>query len=41
MTQLADRLTTADGDLEVVSCREGWTDEGRHEARLVVRRATR
>jgi tellurite methyltransferase len=26
-------------DLEVISCEEGWLDEGRHEARLVARRA--
>lgn len=36
--RVAAAATSADPDLEVVEVSEGWTDEGRHEARLVVRR---
>jgi tellurite methyltransferase len=36
LTQVA---VDADPDLEVVEITEDWTDEGRHEARLVLRRA--
>lgn len=39
VAQLADRFTAADAALEVIALEEGWTDEDRHEARLVLRRA--
>jgi tellurite methyltransferase len=35
---LADRWTAGRDDLEVVEATEGWGSEGRHEARLVLRR---
>ncbi|WP_052665069.1 class I SAM-dependent methyltransferase [Nitriliruptor alkaliphilus] len=35
---LAADLRAADPDLEVLEMTEGWTAEGRHEARLVLRR---
>lgn len=36
--QLAEQLAAADPALEVVEASEGWGSEGRHEARLVLRR---
>jgi tellurite methyltransferase len=36
---LTQVIVDADPDLEVVEVTEDWTDEGRHEARLVLRRA--
>jgi tellurite methyltransferase len=36
--RLARRWATQDPDLEVVEATEGWGSEGRHEARLVLRR---
>lgn len=38
MAAMAERLTVADPELEVLRLTEGWTDEDRHEARLILRR---